>query len=70
MALVHVSLGASQRHDVTLTMRVGECDLHLVETFSYLADTHTLLADHSAVESLLNDDVTALLILLVTEECE
>ena len=64
VALVDVGLGATQRHDVALTMRVGERDLHLVEAFADLADAHALLTDHGAVEPLLDDDVATLLILL------
>ena len=64
VALVHVVPRSPERHHVTLAHRVRERDLHLVELVTDLPDAATLGADEGAVETLVYEDVTRLLVLL------
>ncbi len=62
--LVHIRLGAAQRHHLRLLPHVGEGDLHLVEFVADLFDLAALSADDGLVKALLNDDVSCLLVFL------
>ncbi len=64
VAPIHVSLGTPKGDNIRLSGRVRECDLDLVELVTDLPDLAALGTYNAPVESLLNQDVTRLLVLL------
>ena len=67
IAFVDVVLGSTQRDDVRLATGVGKRDLHLIEAIPNLLDLAASSSDQVLMESLLNQNVSGLLVFLAKQ---
>lgn len=63
-AFVNIALGSSQSYNFRLLVSIRECDLQLIESVADFLNLSSLGSDNGLVESLLNDDVSRLLVFL------